>query len=115
MKYTEQQLKDWARQFVLDRAEDLDFGYVGEMFEEEWDPITPDFDAFQALARQVHDLACAAVVTVRHPDEPTEAQQLAERLRALPTVYMDGVEAVPVHELRRVLDEAAQDGGRTDG
>lgn len=112
--YTDQQVKDWARRYLLAAAGDLDYGLVGEMFEEDWEPFGLDFAGYTELMRKVYGLACNAVVTVTFPGEPTEAQRLAERLRALPTVYMDGVEAVPVADLHRVLGELgadAQDGG----
>jgi hypothetical protein len=58
--------------------------------------------------------ACDDLVAQARAEERAKVRQLADRLRALPTVYMDGVTAVPVGELHRVLDEAVQDGGRTD-
>ncbi|WP_141576081.1 hypothetical protein [Actinomadura sp. WMMA1423] len=80
MKYTDEQLKDWARKYVVEAASELDFVGVGEMFEEDWEPFDLDFDATQDLMRKVHDLACAATVTVTWPDSITEEERLAEIL-----------------------------------
>lgn len=109
VRYTDQQLRDFARKVVEVDTQDPDFIGVSEQFEEEWADLPQD--EFEEVHSKVHSLACNAVVTVTFPGEPTGMQRLAERVRALPTVYMDGVEAVPVGELYRALDEAEQDGG----
>ena len=67
MKYSNEQLKDFARKVIEECASDPDYMGVGEQFEETWADLTPD--EFDDVQSRVHDLACNAIVTVSWPDE----------------------------------------------
>lgn len=73
------------------------------------DTVEPDGEEPDDVRRWWGPLALA----YRH-DDPT-VRQLAEKLRNLPTVYMDGVTAVGVDVLRAALDDATAQNGDDRG
>lgn len=87
MKYTDEELKGFARKVIEADIENPDFMGVGEQFEDEWAHL--DEDEFHQVQLDVHNLACAATVTVSFPGEQSE----------------DGTEA----RVRAVLDAAVED------
>lgn len=68
MRYTDEQLKDFARQVIEHDASNPDFMGIAEQFEDEWTDLPAD--EFEQVHRRVHDLACSATITVTW-DEPT--------------------------------------------
>ncbi|WP_433330079.1 hypothetical protein [Spirillospora sp. CA-294931] len=68
-RYTEEELREFARQVIESKTEDPDFIGVAEQFEEEWADL--DEAALDEVHRKVYDLACAASVTVFWPDDQT--------------------------------------------
>ena len=107
MRYTDEQLRTFARQIVQADVEDPDFIGVAEAFDEEWTDLPSD--EFDEVHRAVYDLACSAVATITFPGEETEADRLARQVLALDVRYVDGVEMVALADLRRVLGDT-QDG-----
>ncbi|MFC5744766.1 hypothetical protein [Actinomadura rugatobispora] len=79
MKFTDEQLRDFARKVVLSCTEDIDYMGVGEKFGHNWAHLSEqEFDDVQS---RVHDLATSSTVTVSWPgDQDADAE--VKRLRA---------------------------------
>ncbi|WP_242892600.1 hypothetical protein [Actinomadura litoris] len=114
MKYTDEQLKDFARRVIQDRAADIDFGYVGEMFMEEWADVPED--EFDKVKTAVHDLTMSAAVAVSWPDEQiAEIRARAGRCKMTPDhpgsmfTWQDSARDVPalLDEVERLRAELA--------
>jgi hypothetical protein len=103
VKYTTEQLKNWARKFIEECAADLDYMGVGEQFEDEWADLPED--EFGKVQRAVHDLACAATVTVSWPDSITEEERLAEILWDARRAVLKTGERLPFADVSERIQE----------